>query len=74
MESGLDFCRGPLFAACFLVMALGLTRLLLLRIWELSWLWRRASRDHFPVGRAFRNIAMVLSPVTRVSKPGESRS
>jgi nitrate reductase gamma subunit len=68
MGAGLEFCRGPLFAACFLVMVLGLTRLLLLRVWELNWLWRRASLDHFPVGRAFRNIAMVLSPVTRLHR------
>lgn len=68
METWLEFCRGPLFVACFLVMVLGLARLLLLRIWELIWLWRRASLDRFPMGRAFRNIATVLSPVTRLHR------
>ena len=68
MQSALEFCRGPLFAACFLVMVLGLMRLLLLRVWELNWLWRRTSGNHFPVGRAFRNIASVISPVTRLHR------
>jgi nitrate reductase gamma subunit len=68
MESALEFARGPLFAACFLAMALGLMRLVFLRIWDLCRLWRRASTDPFPVGQTFRDLATWLIPVTRLHR------
>ena len=68
MQSGLEFVRGPLFAGCFLVMALGLTRLVLLRGWQLRRLWNRASNDRFPIGKMFRDMATWLLPVTRLHR------
>jgi nitrate reductase gamma subunit len=68
MQAVLEFCRGPLFAACFLVMVLGLARLVLLRAWDVSWLWRKASSDPFPIGQALRDIATWVLPVTRLHR------
>ena len=68
MQSWLELARGPMFAACFLCMVLGLARLVLLRLWEISTLWKRASHDPFPVGQAFRDVASWLVPVTRLHR------
>jgi len=66
MDSALAFTRGPLFTACFLLMILGLGRLVLLRAWEYRQSWRRASSDRFPVGKALRDIAVWLFPLARI--------
>ncbi len=66
MDSALAFARGPLFVACFLLMILGLSRLVFLRTWEYRRSWRRASSDRFPVGKAMRDIAVWLFPLARI--------
>ena len=66
MDSALAFARGPLFTACFLLMILGLGRLIFLRTWEYRQSWRRASSDRFPVGKAMRDIAVWLFPLARL--------
>ena len=68
MESALAFARGPLFTACFLLMALGLSRLVFLRSWEYRQSWRRASRESFPFGKALREMAMWLFPLARLHR------
>jgi len=68
MQSALEFARGPLFAACFLVMFLGLARLVLLRTWQLRRLWIRASKDRFPTVKMLRDIAIWLVPITRLHR------
>jgi nitrate reductase gamma subunit len=68
MDNLLEFARGPLFAGCFLVMVLGLARLVLLRVWELRRLWTKASDDPFPVARAMKDVATWLVPVTRLHR------
>jgi nitrate reductase gamma subunit len=66
MDAALQFARGPLFAACFLVMLLGLTRLVFLRVYEYRRAWRRAARDQFPFGRALRDMGKWLIPVRHI--------
>ncbi len=66
MNAALEFARGPLFVACFLLMVLGLSRLVFLRVYEYRRAWRRASRDHFPFGRVLRDMGQWLVPVTHI--------
>ncbi len=66
MESALSFARGPLFAACFLLMVLGLGRLVFLRTWEYRQSWRRATSDPFPIAKNLREIAVWLFPLSRI--------
>lgn len=66
MDAAMQFARGPLFAACFLLMVLGLSRLVVLRTYEYRRAWKRAARDHFPFGRALRDIGKWLVPVRHI--------
>ena len=66
MEAALQFARGPLFAACFSLMVLGLSRLILLRVHQYRRAWKRAAHDHFPFGRALRDMGKWLVPVTHI--------
>jgi nitrate reductase gamma subunit len=66
MDAALEFARGPLFAACFLLMLLGLSRLVFLRVYEYRRAWKRAGRDRFPFSRALRDMGKWLVPVRHI--------
>ena len=74
MNSALEFARGPLFVSCFLLMFLGLGRLIFLRGWEYRQSWLRASNTRFPMAKALREIGVWLFPpahlhgISRVSQ------
>ena len=65
MDEILRFARGPLFASCFLVMILGLGRLIFLRTWEYRQVWRRVSHERFPIGKALPGIGVWHFPLAR---------
>ena len=48
MESVLEFTRGPLFRLCFVIMLLGLFRILLLDIWSAYTAYRKAGDKSMP--------------------------
>ncbi len=48
MESLLHFARGPLFRLCFMIMLLGLARILFLDLWEAYRAYRKAGDKKMP--------------------------
>ncbi len=72
MDFVLEFFRGPLFVACFLLMALGLGRLVFLGLWEYGRAWRRATKDRFPFGQALREMSVWIFPITRIHRASKT--
>ena len=62
MDYLLTLARGPLFAACFLLMLLGLLRLIFLKRWEYRESYRSADGEAFPARKVLRSIGSWLVP------------
>jgi nitrate reductase gamma subunit len=66
MEAILDFARGPLFRFCFVVMVLGLLRLVILDLINLRQAYKRAGDKTVPWKRTVVKSIEWLVPVRRV--------
>ncbi len=62
LESWIALARGPLLRLALLAMALGLARLVILQLWEISWAFRRAGDQVVPWGVAIRRNLEWLLP------------
>ncbi len=62
LESWIALARGPLLRLALLAMAVGLLRLVLLQVWEISWAWHRAGDQVVPWGVAIRRNLEWLLP------------
>lgn len=61
LESWIALARGPLLRLALLAMAVGLLRLVLLQVWEISWAWHRAGDQVVPWRLAIkRNLEWLL--------------
>ena len=66
MEALLDFSKGSLFRLTFLVMVLGLIRIVVLDVWGAINAYRRAGDKKLAWGTAIRNTLQWLFPTKRV--------
>jgi len=66
LETLLEFAKGPLFRLTFLVMVLGLIRIVVLDVWGAIAAYRRAGDKQLAWGTAIRNTLQWLFPVRRV--------
>lgn len=66
MEALLEFTRGPLFRLTFVVMLLGLIRIVVLDVWGAVNAYRRAGDKKLAWGTAIRNTLHWLFPAKRV--------
>jgi len=63
MEAWLEWARGPLFRAAFVFMILGLIRHVVLTLWEVSAMMRRAGDKAFPFSRIAKATVAWLFPL-----------
>jgi len=67
MESILEFSQGPLFRLCFVIMVLGLGRILLLDIWSAYNAYRKAGDKSMPWKLIFSRGVEWIFPFKRIA-------
>jgi nitrate reductase gamma subunit len=68
MESTIEFVGGPLFRLCFVLMLLGLLRILLLDIWGAYMAYRKAGDKSMPWKLIFSRGLEWFFPVRRIAR------